>query len=279
MGILRTVISAASLLLVISTAKAQYYYQDVFNTQQTAATMALFKSNKVSFQHVKTLDANQEEDRHFICIRGINPTYRQMRTLTQSSVSGRSVVVSTFNNAGRLTKTVDSVENSISTMQYQYGPDGRLEEIQTSSRGKEDKFRMTENRRYVYDTLGRLKEMVLKKGGLDSTVVKFTTDGAGRVTEEAQPGQQRVYYNYDSQGRLTDVLRYSPARKKMLPDYSFEYDANGKLTQMTVVNIASGDYLIWKYSYDEKGLPKAEECSGKEKTTLGMVRYTYEYFQ
>ncbi|SIN99984.1 RHS repeat domain-containing protein [Chitinophaga niabensis] len=279
MGILRTFISAASLLLVISSAQAQYYYQDVYITQQTAATMALFKSNKVSFQHVKTLDANQEEDRNFICIRGMNPTHRQMRTLTQSSVSGRSVVVSTFNNAGKLTKSVDSVENSISTMQYQYTQDGRLEEIQTGSRGREDKFTMTENRRYVYDTLGRLKAMILKKGGLDSTVVKFTTDAEGRVTEEAQPGRQRVYYNYDSKGRLTDVLRFHPTRKKMLPDYSFEYDANGKLTQMTVVNIQSGDYLIWKYSYDAKGLPQAEECSGKEKTTLGMVRYTYEYFQ
>lgn len=279
MGILRTFISAAGLLLVISSADAQYYYQDVYITQQTAATMALFKSNKVSFQHVKTLDANQEEDRNFICIRGMNPTHRQMRTLTQSSVSGRSVVVSTFNNAGRLTKSVDSVENSISTMQYQYTPDGRLEEIQTGSRGREDKFRMTENRRYVYDTSGRLQQMILKKGGLDSTIVKFTTDPEGRVTEEAQPGRQRVYYNYDSKGRLTDVLRFHPTRKRLLPDYSFEYDANGKVTQMTVVNIDSGDYLIWKYSYDDKGLPLAEECSGKEKTTLGMVRYTYEYFQ
>lgn len=279
MGILRTIISAASLLLVVSTTEAQYYYQDVHNTQQTVATMALFKNNKVSFQHVKTLDANQEEDRDFICVRGMNPTYRQMRALTQSSVNGRSVLISTFNTAGRLIKTVDSVENNINTMQYEYTPDGHLAEIQAGSRGREDKFRMTENRRYIYDAQGRLQKMILKKGGLDSTIVQFTTDSAGRVIQEAQPGRQRVYYNYDSQGRLTDVLRFHPARKKMLPDYSFEYDANGKVAQMTVVNIDSGDYLIWKYSYDAKGLPQAEECAGKEKTTLGMVRYTYEYFQ
>lgn len=279
MGILRTFISAASLLLVVTTAEAQYYYQDVYNTQQTAATLALFKNNKVSFQHVKTLDANQETDNDFICIRGMNPTYRQMRAVTQSTVSGRSVLTSTFNNAGRLIRSVDSVDNSISNMQYLYTPDGQLLEIQTSSRGREDKFKMTENRRYVYDSLGRLQQMIVKKGGLDSTVVKFTTDTAGRVIQEAQPGRQRVYYNYDSKGRLTDVLRFHPTRKKMLPDYSFEYDAGGKLTQMTVVNIESGDYLIWKYSYDEKGLPQREECAGKEKTVLGMIRYTYEYFQ
>lgn len=279
MSILRTFISATSLLLVVTTAEAQYYYQDVFNTQQTAATLALFKNNKVSFQHVKTLDANQETDNDFICIRGMNPNYRQMRAVTQSTVSGRSILTSTFNNAGRLIRSVDSVENSISNMQYQYTPDGHLLEIQTSSRGREDKFKMTENRRYVYDSLGHLQQMIVKKGGLDSTVVKFTTDTAGRVVQETQPGRQRVYYNYDGKGRLTDVLRFHPTRKRMLPDYSFEYDASGKLTQMTVVNIDSGDYLIWKYSYDEKGLPLREECAGKEKTVLGMIRYTYEYFQ
>jgi hypothetical protein len=65
----------------------------------------------------------------------------------------------------------------------------------------------------------------------------------------------------------------------MLPDYNFEYDASGKLSQMTVVNMETGDYLVWKYGYDEKGLPQREDCSGKEKTLLGMIRYTYEYFQ
>lgn len=267
------------LLALGDTALAQYYYQDIYNTNQTTATMALFKENKVSFQHVKTLDANQETDNDFVCVRGTNPTFRQLRAVTQSSVSGRSVLTSTFSAAGRLTRTVDSTDNSISTTQYQYTPEGRLAEIQAGSRGREDKFRTSERRRFVYDSTGRLLQLIVKKGGLDSTIVIFRTDSSGRVTEEAAPGRQRVYYNYDAQGRLTDVLRYHPSRKRMLPDYSFEYGAGGRLAQMTVVNIETGDYLIWKYSYDAKGLPDREECYGKGKELLGMVRYTYEFFQ
>src|SRR5687768_9408467 len=76
------------LLALGDTARAQYYYQDIYNTNQTAVTMALFKENKVSFQHVKTLDANQETDNDFVCVRSTNPTFRQLRAVTQSSVSG-----------------------------------------------------------------------------------------------------------------------------------------------------------------------------------------------
>lgn len=269
----------AGLLLMAGQAKAQYFYQDVYNTQQTMATMAAFKANKVSFQHVKTLDANQQTDNDFICIRGMNASYRQMRAVTQSSVSGRSTLTSSFNNAGRLTKTVDSSETAINTITYQYDGAGRLLQIQNSSKGREDKFRMMESRHFVYDTLGHLTGLVIKKEGLDSVYVTVVTDTAGRVTEEAHPGRQRVYYNYDAQGRLTDVLRYHPSRKRMLPDYSFEYDATGKLAQMTVVNIERGDYMIWKYRYDGKGLPEREDCYGKGNELLGMVRYQYEYFK
>lgn len=279
MNILKTLFPALGLLMAAGSLKAQYFYQDVYNTQQTAATMAAFKASKVSFQHVKTLDANQQTDNDFICIRGMNASYRQMRAVTQSSVSGRSILNSSFNNAGRLTKTVDSSENAINTVLYQYDAAGRLSRIQTSSKGREDKFRMTEDRRFVYDTIGHLTGLIIKKGGLDSVFVTIKTDTAGRVTEEAHPGRQRVYYNYNAQGRLTDVLRYHPSRKRMLPDYSFEYDAAGKVAQMTVINIERGDYMIWKYSYDEKGLPQREDCYGKGNELLGVVRYTYEYFE
>ncbi len=279
MYIRRILLTIAPLLLTLSVVKAQYYYQDIFNTAQTEATMALFKANKVSVQYVKSLDANQETDNDFICVRGMNVNFRLMKAVTQSRVSGHSVLTSTFNNGGRMIKTVDSTEHSINTMQYTHTAGGWLEEIQAGSRGREDKFRMNETRRYVYDTTGRLKQLVIRKGGPDSTVVQFVTDERGRVVQEMQPGRQRVYYNYDDKGRLTDVLRYHPVRKRMLPDYSFEYDAAGRLSQMTVVNVQTGEYLVWKYSYDAKGLPLREDCYGKGKELLGMVRYTYEFFQ
>ncbi|KAA2239788.1 hypothetical protein F0L74_26725 [Chitinophaga agrisoli] len=264
---------------------AQYYYQDIYNTRQTADNMSLLKEHQVRVQHVQSLDANMDTDNDFRCQRVLSPNYRQMRSITQSRGTGLSVMTSTFSGNGRLTKTTDSTESSISTVQYRYDTAGRITDIQTVSQSQAPgggKIRITETRYYIYDSLGYLASMIHKKslGGADSTTVLFKTDKQGRVTEEQEYGKNlyspRIYYNYDSQGRLTDVLRFNRAKKRMLPDYMFEYDAQQRLSQMTTVNAETGDYTIWRYSYTQQGLPDKEEAYGKGRELLGMVKYKYE---
>ncbi|WP_423737895.1 hypothetical protein [Chitinophaga caseinilytica] len=271
------ILTTICLTLALGAARGQHYYQDVISTGQTAATMAQFKANKVTGQIVRSLDANQETDNDFICVRTTQPPYQKLKAVTQSRNSGRSVLTSTFAGNGRLTRTVDSTDNAITTVQYRYTEQGLLAEVESGVRGREDKYRTQERHRYEYDSTGRLQRMVLKKGGPDSVIVVFKTDSAGRVTEEMEPGRQRIYYNYDAAGRLTDVLRYYPSRKRMLPDYTFEYGADGKLAAMTVVTVETGDYLIWKYAYDAKGLPLREDCYGKGLELLGRIAYKYEF--
>ncbi len=271
------ILTTICLTLALGTARGQHYYQDIISTGQTAATMAQFKANKVTGQIVRSLDASQETDNDFICVRTTQAPYRTLKAVTQSRNSGRSVLTSTFSTSGRLTKTVDSTEHTISTVQYKYTEKGWLEDIESGVRGREDKYRLQEKHRYEYDSTGRLLRMILRKGNADSIIVAFKTDKEGRVIEEMEPGRQRIYYNYDAQGKLTDVLRYYPARKRMLPDYSFEYGADGKLAAMTVVTPETGDYLIWKYSYDEKGLAQREDCYGKGLELLGRIAYKYEF--
>lgn len=271
------ILTTICLTLALGIARGQHYYQDIISTGQTAATMAQFKANKVTGQIVRSLDANQETDNDFICVRTTQAPYRTLKAVTQSRNSGRSVLTSTFSTSGRLTKTVDSTEHTISTVQYKYTEKGWLEDVESGVRGREDKYRLQEKHRYEYDSTGRLLRMILRKGNADSIIVTFKTDKDGRVIEEMEPGRQRIYYNYDAQGKLTDVLRYYPARKRMLPDYSFEYGADGKLAAMTVVTPETGDYLIWKYSYDEKGLAQREDCYGKGLELLGRIAYKYEF--
>lgn len=276
----KNVLLLAAAFLLQQAATAQYYYQDIHNTLQTEANMALLKENKVSVQLVQSLDANQDTDNDFRCQRILGQGYRQMRSIMQSRATGLSVMTSTFSGRGKLTKTVDSTESSISTVQYRYDEAGRLLSIQSVSQARDSKFKISESRYYAYDSLGRPLRMVRRKGDSgDSSVVTFKTDGKGRVTEEQESGRnmrsQRVYYKYDEQGRLTDVVRYSPARKRLLPDYMFEYDAQGRLLQMTTVNAETADYTIWKYFYTPAGLPDKEECYGKGRQLLGMVRYRY----
>ncbi|GAA0552685.1 RHS repeat domain-containing protein [Chitinophaga japonensis] len=273
------------LLLAAERGAAQYYYQDIYSTGQTGRNMALLKAQHVRTQLVQSLDARMETDNDFRCQRLLSADYRQMRSITQSRATGLSVMTSTFSSRGLLTKTVDSTASSLTTIQYRYDPEGRLTEVRSVSKaqGMDNPFRVTETRHYSYNGQGHLERMVYRKsmGGADSTLVLFKTDTAGRVTEEQAYGKNlyspRIYYNYDQQGQLTDVLRYHPGRKRMLPDYMFEYDAQQRLVQMTTVNAERSDYTIWRYHYSDNGLPEREECYGKGKELLGMIRYKYEF--
>lgn len=272
------------LLLLTGRSMAQYYYQDIWNTRLTSQNMTLLKEKAVQVQEVQSLDANMDTDNDFKCQRVLSLNYRQMRSITRSRATGLSVMTSSFSGKGQLTKTVDSTESSITTIQYRYDSAGRVTDILTVSRSQinSQKFTITESRSYLYDDQGHLSTMVHKKSmGADSTTVLFKTDAQGRVTEEQEYGKStrspRIYYNYDSQGRLTDVLRYHTGKKRMLPDYMFEYDGQQRLSQMTTVNAETSDYTIWKYQYDAQGLPSREECYGKQKELLGIVKYEYEF--
>ncbi|WP_160715616.1 hypothetical protein [Chitinophaga solisilvae] len=275
----KAIILSLSLMAFTGKVFSQYYFQDIYNTQQAIANMALLKENRVKTQMVQTLDANMELDRDFRCERNLSPTYHQMRAQTQSSSTGYSAMTSSFSSKGLLTKTTDSSGASITVTFYRYDGAGRLQSVSSNSTARDSRMRFEETRTYSYDTLGRLQRLLQLKNG-DSAVVVFKTDSSGHVTEEMEQRKgvpaRRTYYNYDKAGRLTDVYRYQVSKKRMLPDYIFEYNDKGQLTKMTTVNAQTSTYTIWQYEYQPNGLPAKETCYGKGKELLGMVRYGYE---
>ncbi|MCF6407151.1 hypothetical protein L3C95_29920 [Chitinophaga filiformis] len=263
---------------------AQYYYQDIVNTARTEANMALLKENKITVQLVQSFDAGQESDNDFRCQREILANYRQIRSTTVSRATGYSVMTSYFSTKGKLTKTVDSTRSVITTVIYMRNTNdtsAKIREVYLTSYEPKSKYKFTETRRYQYDSLGRLSKMIHFHGDKieDSTTVQFTLDSLGLVAEEMESGKgasgRRIYYKYNDQNLLTDIVRYSPTRKKMLPDYIFDYDAKNRIGAMTTVNGETATYTIWRYTYDERGLPIQEECYGKKKELLGTVRYKY----
>ena len=274
----KTILLALGMLAFAGRGFSQYYFQDIYNTQQTVATLALLKDNKVKTQMVQTLDGNMEADPDFRCERNLSPTYHQMRAQTQSSSTGYSAMTSSFSSKGQLTKTVDSSSASVTTTLYRYTNEGLLQYISSTSIALQSKMRFDETRSYSYDAAGHLQQMIQKKGnGSDSTVIAFKTDSSGHVTEELDQRQgKRTYYNYDKAGHLTDVYRYQAAKKRMLPDYIFEYNAQGKMIKMTTVNAQTSSYTIWAYEYQPNGLPLKETCYGKGRELLGMVKYSYD---
>ena len=90
--------------------------------------------------------------------------------------------------------------------------------------------------------------------------------------------QETWYYYYDEKGRLTDIARYNPKAKKTLPDYIFEYDEDGDLSQQTVVMPITNFYRVWVYEYQENGLKKAESILKKGKEQEGRIIYSYDFW-
>lgn len=266
---------------------AQFYYQDIVNTARTEANMALLKENKIVAQVVQSFDEDRNSDNDFRCTRELTPNFRQIRSVTVSRSTGYSAMTSYFNAKGKLTKTIDSTRSIITTVIYMRNTNdtsGKIQEVYLTSYEPKTKYKFTETRRYQYDQQGRLSQMIHFHGDRieDSTTVSFTLDSLGQVSEEIETGKgakgRRIYYKYNDQGLLSDIVRYSPTRKKMLPDYIFDYDAQNRLGAMTTVNGETATYTIWRYTYDEKGLPTQEECYGKKKELLGTVRYKYRKY-
>jgi hypothetical protein len=266
---------------------AQFYYQDIVNTARTEANMALLKENKIVAQVVQSFDEDRNSDNDFRCTRELSPNFRQIRSVTVSRSTGYSAMTSYFNTKGKLTKTIDSTRSIITTVIYMRNTNdtsSKIQEVYLTSYEPKTKYKFTETRRYQYDQQGRLSQMIHFHGDRieDSTTVSFTLDSLGQVSEEIETGKgakgRRIYYKYNDQGLLSDIVRYSPTRKKMLPDYIFDYDAQNRLGAMTTVNGETATYTIWRYTYDEKGLPTQEECYGKKKELLGTVRYKYRKY-
>jgi hypothetical protein len=61
----------------------------------------------------------------------------------------------------------------------------------------------------------------------------------------------------------------------MLPDFLFEYNTNGILSQLTQVPEGSSDYVIWQYVYGERGLKTKDVLFNKHQELMGTVTYTY----
>jgi hypothetical protein len=88
---------------------------------------------------------------------------------------------------------------------------------------------------------------------------------------------ETYYYYYDKENRVTDVVRFNKKFKRLLPDFTFEYNAAGLVTQMLQVpNSNNTNYLIWAYRYNSNNLKVEEICTNKQKQQIGKMEYVYE---
>ncbi len=260
-------------------AKAQYYYKDIWNNQQLIKEFSILKSDNLRTIKIKSFEDDGEPSDGFFCEKKINKGFSQSQMISKSYITGQSLLVSDYNADGRPVKSTDDTPTTISTTNYEYDQSGKLTLIRTTTKADDDSVMIVETHEYFYDEKGLPAKMLRKKNDVLITTVKFLNDAAGNTIEEDVDSDSRTekkyYYYYDSKNRLTDVVHYNYSAKRLLPSYMYEYNAQGQPKQMISTEEGGSNYFIWKYSYNDKNLRETEKCLSKERRLLGTIQYEY----
>lgn len=272
--------TALSILMVSTSlfANAQYYYKDIISNNQLMADMKAYKENKVRKVTLKSFEDNGIESESFFCEKKISKNYKKSTLFTRADIAPASLFTSIFDKDGKLLNTNDSSSFSVTEIRYSYDNKQRIHSIFSTVRAIEEfNNSITEEHIYSYES-NRLSKMVRIKNGKDSTAILFSKDEKGNIIlEKDTKNGTKFYYYYDEKNRLTDIVQANEFTKNLKPNYIFEYNNEGQITQMTAVEEGSNssNYFIWKYNY-ENGLRIKERCFTNEKRLMGIMEYEYK---
>lgn len=257
---------------------AQYYYKDIISNKQLLAEMAKLKEQKIKSVKVSSFEDDGSPSDGFTVEKEINRNYTVVETFTRSNITGPSLFTSTFTKIGLLLQTVDSSDLAVKTSDYEYDDKQRVKAILSHIRSSDDDFTnmVTEDHYYFYNDAGILLRMYHVKNDTDTSIILFSTDDKNNISiEKDTKTGKSYYYYYDTKNRLTDVVHLNQFNNQMLPDYIFEYNQAGQISQMTTTEEGGSYYYIWKYSYVD-GLRVKEKCFSKEKRLMGTIEYEYK---
>jgi len=270
-----------SMLLIVLTqvCSAQYYYKDLVTTRQNERRWSLYRDNGVKSVKLSSFERDGKPAEGFTGDQEVSG--ESLTTHTKASGNAESWITATYTPQGLTQKITDTTDTYRSTSDYQYDAEGRLQSILNTSIETDNHLRDVEQHIWYYDAAGKPSSMLKVKNGNDTTFVRFVLDEKGNVAEERAIRNKTdlpvIYYYYDTDGRLTDIVRYSLKAKRLLPDNIFEYGDDGRTSSMLVVPDGSNDYLKWLYDYNEKGLKSRESCISRQKELLGKIEYQYTY--
>lgn len=270
-----------SAVLILSTsAFSQYYYKDIVGTRETAGIMKAYQANKVSRVLLNSFDEDGTKTENFYVEQVFSPATQTLKTITRSGVSDESTLTSYVNDKGQVVKTVDSSDLMVSTALYQYDNEGRLLSFFSTSSDSSRRLTLQEEHLWIYKD-GKIDRMLRIKNKVDTALVSFKFDENGNVVEENSIRKgvksEPVYYYYDAQNRLTDIVRYNNKVHKLLPEYMFEYSSSNQVIQKMTFPANSSEYLIWRYQYDDRGLKVKEAVFNKQKKLNGKIEYIYSF--
>lgn len=276
---MRTAILILSFSLMGAASRSQYYYKDQLTTLQTIQQAQQYKQQKIRKIKLLSFESDNLPSEGFLVEQTFNNQYTQASTVTRSPVTGESELKTFYNAQGQLLKTADTTDGASSVTEYVYNSQGRPVKISNASTSAGQHI-SKETHIWFFDEGVKPKEMLRIKNDTDTTYVQFALDEQGNVTEENSrrngSSLQPVYYYYDDQNRLTDIVAYNQKARRLLPLYVFEYAPSGLLHSMMVVPEGSDNYQKWIYEYNEQGLKMKETCYNKRKQMLGRIEYKYQ---
>jgi hypothetical protein len=258
--------------------EAQYYYKDIIGSAQTADLIRTYKNNKVSKVLVTSYDGENTKIDDFF----VEQQFSQdaLKTITRSNISNESILISYIDGSNHVIKTVDSSDIAASYTTYSYNADGTLASTASFSQDSGKTTSETERHIWQYENKKPVSMQRIKNGN-DTIFVQFKLDDRGNVSEEKEIhkglSSQPVYYYYDDNGRLTDIVTFSKRAKRLLPEYMFEYSPSNQVLQQITVPENSSEYTIWRYQYDDKGLKIKEAIYNKQKQLTGKLEYQYSF--
>ncbi|MDP4149925.1 MAG: hypothetical protein Q8938_16855 [Bacteroidota bacterium] len=273
-----------SLLLIVfgPGVMAQYYYKDIIVTGQTSSRWKQFSANRVRSVTLSSSESDGRPTEGFAIDQEVAADQSLVTTHTRSKGSTESWLFAYYSPAGLPVRTVDTSDTYRSVSEYRYDPSGRLESITNTSIETDNHTQAEEQHLWQYGADGKPSAMLKILNGTDTTYVRFVQDEKGNIAEEHAVRNRSelpvVYYYYDGDNRLTDIVRYSQRAKRLLPDYIFEYDEGMRLSSMLIVpEQGVSQYQKWIYQYNDKGLKVKESCFNKQKELVGSIGYAYTY--
>lgn len=273
---IKRILAAALLLISTAGVHAQYYFKDIVSNTQLMADMKAYKENKVKKITLKSFEDNGSESEGFFCEKKLNRDYTKTELFTRADIAAASLFTSTFDKGGNLLTTYDSSLLSVTEIKYRYNDQQKISSIFSLVRSKDDfDNSISEEHIYTYENNKPVK-MARVKNGRDTTDILFSLDDNGNVAiEKDTKNGTKFYYYYDAKNRLTDIVQENEYSKNLKPDYVFEYNNAGLITQMTAVEEGSKNYFVWKYSY-ENGMRTKERCFTDERRLMGSIEYEYK---
>jgi len=277
---MRSLLTLACFFLLSST-YSQYYFNDIVSTQMSNDQYKLLRANKIKKIKATSFEADNSVTEGFLLEEEISQDGKHI-TLNTVLTGGKQSVTNRTYELGKLKRTQSNSNRIDTKTDYTYNEKGALQKVVFTTTDTAQKTNSTEAHEWQYDEKGQPQSMLRIKNKTDTTVIEFIKDEQGQVAEEHWKKKNRTletyYYYYDAKNQLTDIVRFNARLKKLLPDYLYEYDVNGRVSQMTQVSMSSSSYIVWKYTYNEKGLKQMEAGFDKEKKLVGKIGYTYENY-